>query len=260
MSKLTPLIYQITIMISIASFTSVTIAVRSPAMGANRIQQSDRQPTKDLQAQFYPGSPVYGVPGQQYQENERQRRIQEEQRQRDQKVAREQATAARQQLEMKLERKGDYISLGNLRYEQNDFAGALSAFNQAIVTQPKNPKGYSNRGHLKYTQEDWTGALADFNKAISLDPKFSLAYTNRGNVKDVLKDFAGALADHTQAITLDPQFALAYSNRGIVKFHQQNRAGAIEDFRQAVVLYREQGKEQGLKDTMLKLRALGAIK
>ena len=39
---------------------------------------------------------------------------------------------------------------------------------------------YYNKGLLKYDKENYKGALRDYDKAIKINPKYMLAYNNRG--------------------------------------------------------------------------------
>jgi tetratricopeptide (TPR) repeat protein len=77
--------------------------------------------------------------------------------------------------------------------------------------------GYSQTavemGNAKYSQQDYKGAIENFTQAIWVDPKCSVAYINRGQAKTHLQDYTGALSDFTKAIALEPAMSAAVSIR-----------------------------------------------
>jgi hypothetical protein len=153
-----------------------------------------------------------------------------------------------------------YCHRGTLKaWYLDDLYGGLGDYNQAIFLNPKYATAYYNRAFLNAERiRDFKGALADYDRAIALDPKKAAIYVNRGNLKaEHFDDFRGALADHNQAIALNPNFANAYYNRGVLKKLKLNDLnGAIADFRLAAKLFRQQGKEEELKDALRQLRKL----
>ena len=70
-------------------------------------------------------------------------------------------------------------------------------------------------GRLKFEQEDFQGAIDAFDKAIELSPNYGKAYLNRALAKDKLKDYDGAISDFDIAIALFPKNGAAYIGRGI---------------------------------------------
>jgi tetratricopeptide (TPR) repeat protein len=130
----------------------------------------------------------------------------------------------------------DYVNRGTQRFNQGDYQGAITDFNQAIKLDPKFAWAYAGRGTAKARLGDSQGAIADYNQAIKLDPKSADAYTNRGGAKVNLGDHQGAIADLDQAIKLDPKSAYAYANRGAAKTSLGDYQGAIADLNQVIQL------------------------
>jgi serine/threonine protein kinase len=133
----------------------------------------------------------------------------------------------------------DYNLRGLLRFENQDFSGALADFDKAIELDPKDVFAYCNRGALKGVYlNDVSEALADFDKAIKLDPEHADAYCKRGMVNRLNNDVSGALADFDKAIKLDPKDAVAYSNRGELKELKKPNdvSGALADYNKTIEL------------------------
>ncbi len=70
------------------------------------------------------------------------------------------------------------------------------------MTEPETTSQYRESGNIKYNSEDYQGAISDYTKAIEINPGFSDAYCNRGSAKNELKDYSGAISDYTKAIEL----------------------------------------------------------
>ena len=70
------------------------------------------------------------------------------------------------------------------------------------MTEPETTSKYRESGNIKYNSEDYQGAISDYTKAIEINPKEAKAYCNRGSAKNVLKDYSGAISDYTKAIEL----------------------------------------------------------
>jgi hypothetical protein len=70
--------------------------------------------------------------------------------------------------------------------ESQNWAGAVTACNQAINSNTQDADSWLNRGMASYNLGDMSAALRDMSKAISLSPRMSLAYYNRGLIYDAL--------------------------------------------------------------------------
>ncbi len=91
-------------------------------------------------------------------------------------------------------------------------------------------------GNQKYKQGDFQGAIADYNQALRIDPNDASTYYNRGLAKADLKDHQGAIADYNQAIKIDPNLAVAYLVRASAKFRSNDRLGGCADISRAIGL------------------------
>jgi tetratricopeptide (TPR) repeat protein len=151
-----------------------------------------------------------------------------------------------------------YRQRGIAKFELDDKQGAIFSFNRAIDINPKYTNAYYWRGITKSDLDDKKGAISDYDRAIELYPKFASAYANRGIIKSDLGDRKGAIADYNLAIQINPQFANAYYSRAADKFNLGDKQGSIDDFRRAAKLYRSQGDNANLQQTLNALKQLGA--
>jgi tetratricopeptide (TPR) repeat protein len=163
-----------------------------------------------------------------------------------------------------------FYHLGNERYSNNDFQGAIQAYTQAIETNPDFAVAFYSRGQVKRTIKDYQGATADFNEALRLKPDYpevlyyrgmvayrmanytgcisdlnrvietlpqpeALAFFYRGMAREQLNDLKGAFSDLSNAIAIKPE-AEFYINRGLVRYKMNNFQGAVEDYTMALQL------------------------
>jgi serine/threonine protein kinase len=128
----------------------------------------------------------------------------------------------------------NFFSDGLKKYNEKDFKGAISAYNEAIRLKPDYANAYINRGSAKFALGDTQGAIADYNEAIRLKPNDADAYINRGSAKSDLGDTQGGIADYNEAIRLKPDYAEAYYGRGLAKSDLGDKQGAIADYNEAI--------------------------
>ena len=148
-----------------------------------------------------------------------------------------------------------YNDRGIIKYNLNDFQGAIDDFNKAIELNLKNAPAYNNRGFTKYRLKNYKGALDDFAESIKIKPNDAYAYNSRGYTKNILKDYKGALDDCNKGIELEPNNSSAYNNRGYAKNALKDYKGALDDYTRAIKIetnnlsaYRNRG------DTKYKLK------
>ncbi len=127
-----------------------------------------------------------------------------------------------------------YLNESRLKYDFNDYEGALLELNKSIELNPHFFISYYNRGNIKLKLGDFQGSINDCNKAIEIIPNFVLAYIVRGIAKFKLKDNKGAIYDFNKSIEIDNNFASAYIGRGLVKADLKDINGAINDFDKAI--------------------------
>ena len=99
---------------------------------------------------------------------------------------------------------------------------------------PNNSLIYANRGFLKFELEDYEGALIDYNKSLKINPKFSKVYALRGILFliDVFRDYQKALDDLNIAIDLNPNDKEFYKIRSSIREKLGDKKGSDEDLNQ----------------------------
>ncbi|WP_369765263.1 tetratricopeptide repeat protein [Flavobacterium sp. WC2429] len=109
-----------------------------------------------------------------------------------------------------------YSNLGFSYYKINDSNKALSYFEKALELDAFNADALRYRGEIKYDSDDYNGAIEDYTKAIKINPDASY-YFSRGLAFYYLKDYKNALKDMDVAIKLDPAKGQYYYDRGDTK-------------------------------------------
>ena len=125
----------------------------------------------------------------------------------------------------------------------NDYAGAISSYNNAITAEPDFYLAYNNRGTIYFQQGKLEEALSDFDQAIKINPKYAPAHSNRGAIMHKQENYKEALAAYDKAIQYDSKHANAYLNRGITKEMLRDESGACIDWSKARKLGLSLGKK-----------------
>ena len=151
------------------------------------------------------------------------------------------------------------LLLGNQRYLQGDYSGAITHYDKSIELASDAEVAYFHyvRGNAKAEEEDLKGALQDYDAGIRCEEGLSAdrernsegitdeyyhwgLYYNRGNVKAELEDLEGALGDYEEAIRISKQVGVRdpalYINSGNVNYLLNNYGEAIRDYDQATIL------------------------
>ena len=97
------------------------------------------------------------------------------------------------------------IESGKMKFELNDYHGAIKDFNKVIEIDENNVFAFYERGRAKDKLGDFYGSVDDFTKALEIDNKYTQAYIERGNVKNEKLNYKGAITDYTKALTLKPE-------------------------------------------------------
>lgn len=110
-----------------------------------------------------------------------------------------------------------------------DFEAAEKDIDKAIRLQPHTPGLYINRAFLRYNRDNYKGAMSDYDYALSLDPLNATAIFNRGLLLMEVSANDLALEDFNRVLSLDPEDYRALYNRALVNEAKGNLDAAIAD-------------------------------
>lgn len=93
--------------------------------------------------------------------------------------------------------------LGQQKFQEGDWPGAVEAFTEMTKRAPADPRGYSNRAAALIKLMAFPGAVQDCDEAIARDPKFIRAYMRKGQALVAMKEYNRALDVFTEAAEHD---------------------------------------------------------
>jgi protein O-mannosyl-transferase len=147
----------------------------------------------------------------------------------------------------------------NLAYNQlinNDFAGAITHYSEALKYDPNTIEAYNGRGQAYLFSNKIPEALADFTAAIQSGISTPKLYLNRAKCLVQLNRPAEALPDLRKSLDLEPNSPEAYLYKGMAHERTGQTAEAERDYTTSIqqnpkaaeprinrgVLYFQQGK------------------
>lgn len=80
--------------------------------------------------------------------------------------------------------------LGNQKFKEADWPGAVEAYSEMIKRAPDDPRGYSNRAAALIKLMTFPGAVTDCDEAIKKDPKFIRAYLRKAQAYFAMKEYS----------------------------------------------------------------------
>ena len=89
--------------------------------------------------------------------------------------------------------------LGNQKFKEADWPGAVEAYTEMTKRQPDDPRGYANRAAALIKLMTFPGAVADCDEAIKRDPKFIKAYLRKAQAYFAMKEYSKCLDVLTEA-------------------------------------------------------------
>ncbi|KAL9000238.1 MAG: hypothetical protein Q9169_001140 [Polycauliona sp. 2 TL-2023] len=79
--------------------------------------------------------------------------------------------------------------LGNQKFKEADWPGAVEAYSEMTKRAPDDPRGYSNRAAALIKLMTFPGAVSDCDEAIKKDPKFIRAYLRKAQALFAMKEY-----------------------------------------------------------------------
>ncbi|EPS30967.1 Heat shock protein sti1 [Penicillium oxalicum] len=93
--------------------------------------------------------------------------------------------------------------LGQQKFQEADWPGAVDAFTEMTKRAPKDPRGFSNRAAALIKLMAFPQAVQDCDEAIARDSKFIRAYMRKGQALVAMKEYNRAIDTFTEAAEHD---------------------------------------------------------
>ncbi len=129
-----------------------------------------------------------------------------------------------------------YNNLGNIYFQQGNWAAALATFDMVIAGGSRDPNVYYNAGKVRRKLKLYEEALALLARAIEIKPNAAEFYFELGNVYQDLKRFDAALKSYRAGLKYNPGASEIYNNIGVIFWNLQSFARAEENFKQALAM------------------------
>lgn len=102
--------------------------------------------------------------------------------------------------------------IGNNRYAQEDYDGAVTAHEKAIQLRPLYASPWVNKGIALRALGQYEEAERCYRKALEIDPDYAQAYASLGALLIIRDDGAGAVPVLEKAVALDGSLAISHAN------------------------------------------------
>ncbi|MGJ5634295.1 tetratricopeptide repeat protein, partial [Nostoc sp. CALU 1950] len=126
------------------------------------------------------------------------------------------------------------LELGNLHFIEQDYKGAIYAYNEAIKIKNTFCEAWHNRGSALLILGQYEEALASFDHALKIQPDFDESWDNRGTILLILGRYEEAIASYDQALKIQPDDYELWNNRGNALFNLGRYEKAIASYDQAL--------------------------
>ncbi len=131
----------------------------------------------------------------------------------------------------------EYRERADLAYQRQEFAEAITDYDEAIHLDPDDAQTYYQRGLAKASQGQYELAVTDYDEAINRLPEDNAEFhQTRGNANYTLKRYSAAINDYNEAIRIFPNDINSYYRRGRTNAELNQHAAAITDYDEAIRL------------------------
>lgn len=93
--------------------------------------------------------------------------------------------------------------LGNAKFKEADWPGAVEAYTEMVKRAPQDPRGYSNRAAALIKLLEFPSAIQDLDLAIKKDPKFIRAYLRKAQAYFGMREYSKCLDVCKEATDID---------------------------------------------------------
>lgn len=152
------------------------------------------------------------------------------------------ARLTRSQPKEENEKAREFMEDGLRRAERKDWAGALEAFNQALVISPRYGDAYVAMGDAYMDMGKYAEGFKAYRQAISVAPSNPAAHYSLGAAYNDMAQYGDAFKHFVQAIRLDSNFAEAHYGIGYAYLRLDNFRDALNHLRRAAQLWPDSGE------------------
>ncbi len=117
--------------------------------------------------------------------------------------------------------------LGQEKWKQADWPGAVEAYTEMTKRAPNDPRGYNNRAAAMIKLLAFPSAIQDCDEAIKRDPKMTKAYLRKAQALFGMKEYSRCLDVCAEAMEVDEGGA----NTREIEAQQQKAVEAMNDAR-----------------------------
>lgn len=137
--------------------------------------------------------------------------------------------------------------LGNAKFKESDWPGAVAAYTEMTKRAPEDPRGYSNRAAAFIKLLEFPSAVDDCDKAIKLDGTFIRAYLRKAQAYFGMRDYSKCVDVCEEAVAKD----VTGANRREIEQQSQKALQAMYSSRADET--EEQTKERISRDPEVRL-------
>lgn len=133
----------------------------------------------------------------------------------------------------------NYVALARLQVMAGDYDEAIKNSQNALLKNPNNPLAHAVMGWALGFQEKYSEGEIEIKKAIDLDPSNALAYAFLAEILTVQNDYTlydRASEASKTALQLGPELMETHRARGIVLLNTQNLEEALQEFQTAMTI------------------------
>jgi tetratricopeptide (TPR) repeat protein len=127
------------------------------------------------------------------------------------------------------------IELGDAKRHTGDFAGAISAYRQALALDPLSSRAQRRLGSTLGTAGQEEEALTVLQRALEREPANALLWYEKGLTESRAGKREQAISDLRKALQIKPDFADAQNNLGANLAQQGDTEAAEQAFRGALI-------------------------
>lgn len=122
-----------------------------------------------------------------------------------------------------------YLVKAEIGQARGEWDEASASLTEAMRLEPRETSLYINRAFMRYNADDFFGAMADYNYAIDLDPSNHAAIYNRALLRMQVQELSNALIDFSTILDWDPDNFPARYNRVILNIEMGKYRDAVTD-------------------------------